>query len=365
MSFADMPFLQGSASLARDGGFFPPPLTNFDSRTTSKVFLLSQPMIESPSPSLFFHNGSAGKFPSSTPSRTPISNGAFSSLGQSKVNTFTGRTSHQDIISPALAFAAHFCDPIDITNKNFTPLSILTMAQGSEASGVSPGAIAIGASKRSMVLTSIAGGRNNDGSVPLSVQRHVPNGKVFPSIKSGLQSVPSSVSIGGVPLRGKTFPMLSSKALPVPTTRFQDNGDGGGDVGTALFCTCPKSRCLKLYCVCFQRKSFCDKDVCKCKQCKNNKRECGENGDRTLAMKKIKKKNPAAFEKRVKAMENGCRCKRNRCLKKYCVCFSEGNSCDERCKCVACHNKSLPGSTEDTAIHQEQDVVSDPRIVAV
>ena len=33
-----------------------------------------------------------------------------------------------------------------------------------------------------------------------------------------------------------------------------------------------------------------------------------------------------------------CTCRKNRCLKLYCVCFEGGASCGESCKCITCGN---------------------------
>ena len=38
----------------------------------------------------------------------------------------------------------------------------------------------------------------------------------------------------------------------------------------------------------------------------------------------------------------GCNCRRTGCLKKYCVCFSEGLKCNEDCRCTECENFVKP-----------------------
>ena len=35
----------------------------------------------------------------------------------------------------------------------------------------------------------------------------------------------------------------------------------------------------------------------------------------------------------------GCRCKKSKCLKKYCECFNAGIVCGQSCRCINCGNK--------------------------
>lgn len=37
-----------------------------------------------------------------------------------------------------------------------------------------------------------------------------------------------------------------------------------------------------------------------------------------------------------------CGCRKTKCLKKYCECFSRGENCKPSCKCVDCNNTELP-----------------------
>lgn len=81
----------------------------------------------------------------------------------------------------------------------------------------------------------------------------------------------------------------------------------------ATRCRCQKSRCLKLYCDCFQSGAEC-KDDCKCKSCGNSASNPKRQGiiDQALA------RNPEAFMLRAAPKTDvGCRCKRSRCLKLY------------------------------------------------
>jgi hypothetical protein len=133
---------------------------------------------------------------------------------------------------------------------------------------------------------------------------------------------------------------------PITSRELTDFRNAGVDDCSEIFCTCPKSRCLKLYCICFQRGLFCDKEYCKCFDCKNKLEHNGPDGERTVAITSILRRRHDAFEKREKPMGLGCNCKRNKCLKKYCACFSEGTICTyQKCGCLNCHNYQLKVST--------------------
>lgn len=105
-------------------------------------------------------------------------------------------------------------------------------------------------------------------------------------------------------------------------------------------CHCKRSQCLKLYCDCFAAKLFCD--GCKCIGCKNTE----ANRDiRDKAVQDTISKNSMAFKPRVPVNSQdpdgnnkGCNCKNSGCLKKYCVCYSGGFTCGEKCKCLKCSN---------------------------
>lgn len=80
-------------------------------------------------------------------------------------------------------------------------------------------------------------------------------------------------------------------------------------------CNCKKSRCLKLYCDCFSQNRFCNS--CKCDDCHNTSLF---KSIRDVAVMEVLSKNPQAFKPRIetKSHSMGCRCKKSRCLKKYC-----------------------------------------------
>lgn len=75
-------------------------------------------------------------------------------------------------------------------------------------------------------------------------------------------------------------------------------------------CKCKKSKCLKLYCECFHNATFCDPDLCHCKDCMNNEAHNSTDqprGPRVLAMMAIMARRPDVFNeggRRVNA--KGC-----------------------------------------------------------
>eukprot|EP00887_Chlorella_sp_A99_P002664 scaffold6.g2664.t1 len=78
---------------------------------------------------------------------------------------------------------------------------------------------------------------------------------------------------------------------------------------------------------------------CTCANCMNSEVELGQV---QAARAVVLAKDPRAFETKVTATEGhkrGCRCKRSKCLKKYCECFSAGARCNpDVCGCEGCRN---------------------------
>jgi hypothetical protein len=118
-------------------------------------------------------------------------------------------------------------------------------------------------------------------------------------------------------------------ASPTKGKAYNSIGKGMGQQrGTG--CNRSKSRCLKLYCVCFAGQRIC-LDSCNCDNCANSGHE-----DDTLAHA------AASAEVAMKKRYNysaGCQCMNSNCLKKYCVCFRDEIACSKACKCVACENQ--------------------------
>ena len=75
-------------------------------------------------------------------------------------------------------------------------------------------------------------------------------------------------------------------------------------------CRCVKSRCLKLYCVCFQNGALCGPE-CTCVSCLNNKSELS--GKLMKAKAEYLKRKPDAFMKKMKDTKKAnCACRTNR-----------------------------------------------------
>ena len=115
-------------------------------------------------------------------------------------------------------------------------------------------------------------------------------------------------------------------------------------------CNCRKSRCLKLYCECFAAGALCG-DRCNCVSCQNTE----EYSDLVIkARRDIIARTPNAFGPKADDAEHkkGCKCKRSRCLKKYCECYQHGVACTDKCRCVNCQNgkdSGAAGGREDPA----------------
>lgn len=87
---------------------------------------------------------------------------------------------------------------------------------------------------------------------------------------------------------------------------------------------------------------FCDPLACQCNDCSNHE----DSPERENAVQNALSKYPDPFvhpqtrieRRRENFMEQGCSCKKSRCLKKYCECFSRGELCRPMCSCSNCKN---------------------------
>ena len=114
---------------------------------------------------------------------------------------------------------------------------------------------------------------------------------------------------------------------------------------------------------CFQAGQVCA-DRCSCKSCLNTVGESGKAGRRTAAIQSILDRRPDAFDVRVKKTGEGCSCKKNKCLKKYCDCYNIGIKCDEeKCRCVDCENYPSAydrhGDDSSVSYNDENDQIID------
>jgi len=148
-----------------------------------------------------------------------------------------------------------------------------------------------------------------------------------------------NISSATIEDRPKPSPtIVNGPVLCIPTSELAKKED-------AKNCNCPRSRCIKLYCECFQAGKYCSSDCC-CKKCLNLVSESGPVGKRTFAIQNILARNPYAFHKDKELLEKkynrasglNCRCVKSQCLKLYCDCFQSGKVCGKDCMCVKCLN---------------------------
>lgn len=328
-----LPMLPNNSRL----GAFPAP-PSLESRPSGKFFpLMAQPMIMSPTPTSFrdSHGTSGLAVQSQITDSTPLEQKPFhptifsvDSALSDPWHRLSGAKptleAFQSKISPLLPLAAQLLEPIPIASAVEHQHSAKKAKPATPASG--------GPSRRtrSMVIS-----RNRETTVADDYSKKPKASKV------------------------KKEPLLKAKGgdlLPRAASKTPPQFDGLHDAEIDdIVCTCTRTNCLKLYCMCFQRGILCDKAICKCTGCKNTLKESDLDGARTRAVEAITNRRPDAFGKRVKAVGLGCSCKRNRCLKKYCSCFAEGVVCDDKkCSCFNCQNTYVAAEEEyvPSTIHQ-------------
>lgn len=116
-------------------------------------------------------------------------------------------------------------------------------------------------------------------------------------------------------------------------------------------CNCVRSKCLKLYCSCFHHGKLCRPDICTCVGCENivsTDDSC--NGNREAAIQHVMEKRADAFVIKPKVIGQGCACKNNKCLRKYCECYRTGLRCNpNKCTCRDCENRITDSTNYPTA----------------
>lgn len=58
----------------------------------------------------------------------------------------------------------------------------------------------------------------------------------------------------------------------------------------------------------------------------------------------------------MESVKRGCKCKKTKCLKKYCECYHKKEKCGVFCKCEGCENG------EEEVIAMEVESLSESRI---
>ena len=105
-------------------------------------------------------------------------------------------------------------------------------------------------------------------------------------------------------------------------------------------CNCRNSQCLKMYCECLKKGKLCD--GCYCTGCENHdKSHIRKEKIEEMNAKKVKSGISNTIlnsEKLQKVNQNGCNCRKNSCIKKYCECQQLGFKCGNFCRCVSCKN---------------------------
>lgn len=124
------------------------------------------------------------------------------------------------------------------------------------------------------------------------------------------------------------------QTFPAHFEIFSHNGEPGGfvpaDVNPPKFsCTCTKSECLKLYCMCFREGVSCN-DHCKCTNCLNTPANFATVSEYRHKKMVRKTDNPETF----------CNCRMSFCEKLYCPCYRQNKPCGKLCKCFHCKNSN-------------------------
>ena len=115
------------------------------------------------------------------------------------------------------------------------------------------------------------------------------------------------------------------------TRVYEDmDDDNGKDRGSnSTYCRCMKSRCIKLYCICYNTGVSCGKS-CVCIECRNtdiNKDSIDIYRHKTSMMKGVKNRTVRY-----------CRCVNVSCSNNHCPCHRNNSKCSAECLCYDCKN---------------------------
>merc|ERR1712060_511169 len=62
---------------------------------------------------------------------------------------------------------------------------------------------------------------------------------------------------------------------------------------------------------------------------------------------RIKPVSQYTLERTTLVHKLGCKCRKTKCLKKYCECFNAGVKCGESCQCIDCENRDISPNQEE------------------